>query len=104
MRVKSMITVAPRGGVDICSIGGACAGSDRAAETAGRRPFSDDDAQAVLDARLIALKTVIKLTPEQEKLWPRSKPPSGSSSRQSAAERRVAAQQSLPADDVRRQP
>ena len=28
------------------------------------------DAQAVLDARIIALKTVIGLTAEQEKLWP----------------------------------
>lgn len=31
--------------------------------------YTDDDAQATLDARLIALKTVIRLTPEQEKLW-----------------------------------
>ena len=31
--------------------------------------YTDDDAQAALDARLIALKTVIRLTPEQEKLW-----------------------------------
>ena len=31
--------------------------------------YTDDDAQAALDARLIALKTVIRLTPDQEKLW-----------------------------------
>lgn len=31
--------------------------------------YSDIDAKAVLDARLIALKTVIGLTPDQEKLW-----------------------------------
>jgi len=31
--------------------------------------YTDNDAQAVLDARLIALKTVIGLTPDQEKLW-----------------------------------
>lgn len=32
--------------------------------------YSAADAQAVLDARILALKTVITLTPEQEKLWP----------------------------------
>jgi hypothetical protein len=31
---------------------------------------SAEDAQAVLDARILALKTVIALTPEQQKLWP----------------------------------
>lgn len=31
--------------------------------------YTDNDAQAVLDARLIALKTVIGLSPDQEKLW-----------------------------------
>lgn len=31
--------------------------------------YTAEDAQAALDARLIALKTVIRLTPEQEKLW-----------------------------------
>ncbi|TCK30527.1 LTXXQ motif family protein [Ancylobacter aquaticus] len=31
--------------------------------------YTDEDAQATLDARLIALKTVLRLTPEQEKLW-----------------------------------
>lgn len=31
--------------------------------------YSDADAQAALDARLIALKTVIGLKPDQEKLW-----------------------------------
>ncbi|HSI41910.1 MAG TPA: Spy/CpxP family protein refolding chaperone [Xanthobacteraceae bacterium] len=31
--------------------------------------YTEADAQAVLDARLIALKTVIRLTPEQSKLW-----------------------------------
>lgn len=31
--------------------------------------YSPEDAQATLDARLAALKTVIRLTPEQEKLW-----------------------------------
>lgn len=33
-------------------------------------PYTDEDAAAVLDARLAALKTVLRLTPEQEKLWP----------------------------------
>ncbi|MDR6954501.1 hypothetical protein J2X65_003875 [Ancylobacter sp. 3268] len=31
--------------------------------------YTPEDAQAVLDARLIALKTVIGLTPDQTKLW-----------------------------------
>ena len=31
--------------------------------------YTEADAQAVLDARLIALKTVLKLTPDQAKLW-----------------------------------
>ncbi|MEP9380669.1 Spy/CpxP family protein refolding chaperone [Aquabacter sp. CN5-332] len=32
--------------------------------------YSETDARAVLNARLAALKTVIELTPDQEKLWP----------------------------------
>ncbi|QRG04565.1 Spy/CpxP family protein refolding chaperone [Xanthobacter dioxanivorans] len=32
--------------------------------------YSGADAQAVLEARLLALKTVMTLTPEQQKLWP----------------------------------
>lgn len=32
--------------------------------------YSAEDARAVLNARLAALKTVLELTPEQEKLWP----------------------------------
>lgn len=32
--------------------------------------YTEADARAVLNARLAALKTVIELTPEQEKLWP----------------------------------
>lgn len=32
--------------------------------------YSDADSQAILNARIAALKTVIVLTPEQEKLWP----------------------------------
>ncbi|MFG1397980.1 Spy/CpxP family protein refolding chaperone [Roseixanthobacter pseudopolyaromaticivorans] len=32
--------------------------------------YSAADAQAVLEARLLALKTVITLNPEQQKLWP----------------------------------
>jgi hypothetical protein len=31
--------------------------------------YSDADAAAVLNARIVALKTVLELTPEQEKLW-----------------------------------
>lgn len=31
--------------------------------------YTDADAQAALDARILALKTVIRLTPNQEKLW-----------------------------------
>lgn len=33
-------------------------------------PYTAEDAAAILDARLAALKTVLKLTPDQEKLWP----------------------------------
>lgn len=32
--------------------------------------YTDTDAKAILNARLAALKTVLELTPEQEKLWP----------------------------------
>ena len=32
--------------------------------------YSAADAQAVLDARILALRTVMTLTPEQQKLWP----------------------------------
>lgn len=32
--------------------------------------YSAADAQAVLEARLLALKTVMTLSPEQQKLWP----------------------------------
>ncbi|MFG1422872.1 Spy/CpxP family protein refolding chaperone [Roseixanthobacter liquoris] len=32
--------------------------------------YSTADAQAVLEARLLALKTVMTLSPEQQKLWP----------------------------------
>lgn len=32
--------------------------------------YTDADAGAVLNARIIALRTVLELTPEQEKLWP----------------------------------
>jgi hypothetical protein len=32
--------------------------------------YSAADAQAVLDARILALKTVMTLAPEQQKLWP----------------------------------
>lgn len=33
-------------------------------------PYTAEDAAAILDARLAALKTVLRLTPDQEKLWP----------------------------------
>ncbi|MEP9354605.1 Spy/CpxP family protein refolding chaperone [Xanthobacter sp. KR7-65] len=33
-------------------------------------PYTPEDAAAILDARLAALKTVLRLTPDQEKLWP----------------------------------
>ncbi|QRG08237.1 Spy/CpxP family protein refolding chaperone [Xanthobacter dioxanivorans] len=33
-------------------------------------PYTEEDAAAVLDARIAALKTVLRLSPEQEKLWP----------------------------------
>lgn len=32
--------------------------------------YTDADARAILNARLAALKAVIELTPDQEKLWP----------------------------------
>ncbi|MFG1347519.1 Spy/CpxP family protein refolding chaperone [Xanthobacter autotrophicus DSM 431] len=33
-------------------------------------PYTAEDAAAILDARLAALKTALKLTADQEKLWP----------------------------------
>lgn len=33
-------------------------------------PYTEEDAAAILDARLAALKTVLRLSPDQEKLWP----------------------------------
>ena len=60
--------------------------------------YSDADAQATLDARLIALKTVIGLTPDQEKLWP----PVDSAIRQAAKnanERAAARVKAEPAQD-----
>ncbi|MFS8036213.1 Spy/CpxP family protein refolding chaperone [Xanthobacter sp. AM11] len=33
-------------------------------------PYTAEDAAAILDARLAALKTVLRLTPDQDKLWP----------------------------------
>jgi len=38
--------------------------------TASMPQYTAADANAVLNARIIALKTVIALTPDQEKLWP----------------------------------
>ena len=38
--------------------------------TAPMPQYTAADANAVLNARIVALKTVIALTPEQEKLWP----------------------------------
>ncbi|MBB6310127.1 Spy/CpxP family protein refolding chaperone [Xanthobacter tagetidis] len=32
-------------------------------------PFTEEDARAIRNARIAALKTVVELTPEQEKLW-----------------------------------
>lgn len=43
---------------------------DAAAGQAMPPAYSADDARAILNARLAALKAVIDLTPEQEKLWP----------------------------------
>lgn len=40
------------------------------AEPAAVELYSAADAQAVLEARLLALKTVMTLSPEQQKLWP----------------------------------
>lgn len=58
---------------------GLLAGGAMAQETAAENPpagdqpivdiYTDADAAAVLSARLIALKTVLELTPDQEKLW-----------------------------------
>lgn len=36
----------------------------------GQMMMSDSDRSALLDARIAAIKTGLKLTPEQEKLWP----------------------------------
>lgn len=45
--------------------------SARAADTAETiEVYTDADANAVLNARILALKTVLELTPEQQKLWP----------------------------------
>lgn len=41
-----------------------------AAAPAAAAPYTAEDAAAILDARLAALKTVLRLTPDQEKLWP----------------------------------
>ncbi|GGC54441.1 Spy/CpxP family protein refolding chaperone [Chelatococcus reniformis] len=52
------------------------AGQTMAAPAAGQAdagappPYSAEDARAILNARLAALKAVIELTPEQDKLWP----------------------------------
>ncbi|TNC08953.1 LTXXQ motif family protein [Methylobacterium terricola] len=41
-----------------------------AAKPEGRRGASEEDAQAFADARVAALHAGLKLTPDQEKLWP----------------------------------
>lgn len=69
MRVKIMMAA-------VCAAAWMSAGPVALAQTAPAQPkppiadlYTAEDAAAVLDARLIALKTVIRLTPEQEKLW-----------------------------------
>ncbi|MCF4129088.1 Spy/CpxP family protein refolding chaperone [Methylobacterium sp. SyP6R] len=43
---------------------------DHAADGAGRHRLSAEDVQAFTDARVAALHAGLKLTPDQEKLWP----------------------------------
>jgi len=43
---------------------------DAAGRPEGRRGLSAEDAQAFTDARVAALHAGLKLTPDQEKLWP----------------------------------
>lgn len=50
--------------------GGIAAAQPAPAAPTDAAPYTAEDAAAVLDARLAALKTVLRLTPDQEKLWP----------------------------------
>ncbi|GJD60352.1 hypothetical protein MPEAHAMD_0488 [Methylobacterium frigidaeris] len=43
---------------------------DRPGEPGGRHRLSAEDVQALTDARVAALHAGLKLTPDQEKLWP----------------------------------
>ncbi|MFG1404269.1 Spy/CpxP family protein refolding chaperone [Xanthobacter sediminis] len=60
--------------------------------------YSAADAQAVLDARILALKTVITLTPAQEKLWPPVEAAIRGVAKLSAARRAERAKAAPPAD------
>lgn len=60
--------------------------------------YNAADAQAVLDARILALKTVIPLTPEQEKLWPPVEATIRAVAKLSAARRAAQAKVPPPAD------
>ncbi|MFG1379153.1 Spy/CpxP family protein refolding chaperone [Xanthobacter autotrophicus] len=62
--------------------------------------YSPADAQAVLEARLLALKTVMTLTPEQQKLWPPVEAAIREVAKLSAARRAERAKATAPADFV----
>ncbi|MFG1240499.1 Spy/CpxP family protein refolding chaperone [Xanthobacter autotrophicus DSM 597] len=62
--------------------------------------YSAADAQAVLNARILALKTVINMTPEQEKLWPPVEAAIRAVAKQSAERRAERAKAPQPADFV----
>lgn len=62
--------------------------------------YSDADAQAILNARLIALKTVMDLTPDQEKLWAPLEAAIRQSATQSLERRKQRAESPPPMDFV----
>lgn len=86
-----------------CSAFAASAIAQQAATTQGQgqgqslADYTDADARAVLKARIAALKAVIELTPEQEKLWPPLEAAMLDIAR-SAAERRKQRQATRPTD------
>lgn len=100
MRPKSTIVAALIGAFT-------CVVSNAHAQTATPDPmppavelYTDADAQAVLNARVLALKTVIGLTPEQQKLWEPVEAAIRQVARQAAARRAERAKAPPPASFV----
>lgn len=80
-----------------------------AAERPGRPHLSAEDRAILSDARIAALKTALKLTPEQEKLWPQVETTlkdvakeRASRMEQARAARQAARQSSAPVDPIAR--